>query len=153
KVYAAFTLSGNRTTLIPPNRAPPQPAPVNITNAPPQVALIVDAADTNWSHVIQYTMPDNDVVEIDAQSLAITRYFSGVGTVNFGLAVNPRSGDLFVANTDARNLVHFEPGVRGHAVDNRLTRIALADGTITEFDLNTGLDYSTLPNPAAHTTA
>ena len=153
KVYAAFALSGNRTTLIPPESAPPQPAPVNITNPPPQVGLIVDVADTNWSHVIHYTMPDNDVVEIDPQSLTITRYFSGVGTVNLGLAVNPRNGDLFVANTDARNLVHFEPGVRGHAVDNRLTRIALADSTITPFDLNPGIDYSMLPNPAAQATA
>ena len=153
KVYAAFALSGNRTTLIPPDRAPPQSSPVNITNAPPQVGLIVDATDTNWSHVIQYTMPDNDVVEINAPSLAITRYFSGVGTVNLGLAVNPLSGDLFVANTEARNLVHFEPGVRGHTVDNRLTRIAIADGAVTAFNLNPGIDYSTLPNPSAKSMA
>jgi YVTN family beta-propeller protein len=153
KVYAAFALAGNRTTLVPPDFAPPQPAPVNITNAPPQVGLIVDAADPNWSHVIRYTMPDHDVVELDALSLTITRYFSGVGTVNLGLAVHPRSGDLFVANTEARNLVHFEPGVRGHTVDNRLTRIAVAEGTATAFDLNPGLDYSVLPNPAAQETA
>jgi len=153
KVYAAFALSGNRTTLIPPDRAPPQSAPVNITNAPPQVGLIVDATDTNWSHVIQYTMPDNDVVEINAPSLTITRYFSGVGTVNLGLAVNPLSGDLFVANTEARNLIHFEPGVRSHTVDNRLTRIAIANGNVTAFDLNPGIDYSTLPNPSAQATA
>jgi YVTN family beta-propeller protein len=153
KVYATFALSGNRTTLIPTALAPPQPPPVNITNVPPQVGLIVDAADTNWSHVINYTMPDNDVVEIDAQSLAITRYFSGVGTVNLGLAVNPHGGDLFVANTDARNLVRFEPNVRGHAVDNRLTRIAVAGGTVTPFDLNSGIDYGMLPNSSAQATA
>lgn len=153
KVYAAFALSGNRTTLIPPALAPPQPPAVHITNPPPQVGLIVDAADTNWSRVIQYVMPDNDVVEIDAQSLAVTRYFSGVGTVNLGLAVNPRSGDLFVANTDARNLVHFEPNVRGHAVDNRLTRVRNTDRTVTAFDLNPGIDYSMLPNPSARKTA
>lgn len=153
KVYAAFALSGNRTTLIPTPLAPPQPPPVSITNAPPRVGLIVDAADTSWSHLIQYTMPDNDVVEIDAPSLEITRYFSGVGTVNLGLAVNPRNGDLFVANTDARNRVRFEPNVRGHVVDNRLTRIAIADGTVTPFDLNPEIDYSTLPNPSAQATA
>jgi YVTN family beta-propeller protein len=153
KVYAAFALSGNRTTLIPPDRAPPQPAPINITNAPPQVGLIVDAADPNWSPVIQYTMPDNDVVELSASSLTIARYFSGIGTVNLGLAVNPLNGDLFVANTEARNLVHFEPGVRGHTVDNRLTRIAVADATVTAFDLNAGIDYGTLPNPTARATA
>lgn len=153
KVYAAFALSGNRTTIIPSALAPPQPPAVNITNPPPKVALIVDAADTNWSDVIRYTMPDNDVVEIDAQSLAITRYFSGVGTVNLGLAVNPRSGDLFISNTDARNLVRFEPNVRGHVVDNRLTRIGIANGTVTAFDLNPGIDYSTLSNPSARAKA
>jgi len=153
KVYAAFALSGNRTTLVPAALAPPQPPPLTITNTPPRVGLIVDATDTNWSHVIKYTMPDNDVVEIDAQTLAITRYFPGVGTVNLGLAVNPRSGDLFVANTDARNLIRFEPGVRGHAVDNRLTRIAVANGTVTPFDLNPGIDYGMLPNSSAQATA
>lgn len=153
KVYAAFALSGNRTTLIPKALAPPQSPPVSITNAPPRVGLIVDAADINWSHAIRYTMPDNDVVEIDAQSLAITRYFSGVGTVNLGLAVNPRTGDLFVANTDARNLVRFEPNVRGHVVDNRLTRIVIADGVVTPFDLNPEINYSLLPNPSAQATA
>jgi YVTN family beta-propeller protein len=153
KVYAAFALSGNRTTLIPTALAPPPSPATSITNAPPQVGLIVQATDPNWSHVIQFTMPDNDVVEIDAQSLAVIRYFPGVGTVNLGLAVHPRTGDLFVANTDARNLVRFEPKVRGHAVDNRLTRIATADGTVMPFDLNPGTDYSTLPNPSVQATA
>src|SRR6185369_17609390 len=64
RIYAAFALSGNRTTLVPFNQAPPQPPPNN-TNlpAPPQVALIVDATDPAWSSVVRYAMPDNDVVE------------------------------------------------------------------------------------------
>ena len=103
KVYAAFALSGNRTTLVPPDKAPPQPTnavpPMN-TNlpAPPQVSLIVDATDPAWTNganaPIKFTMPDNDVVEIDVASLAITRYFPRVGTINLGLAVRPVSGDL-----------------------------------------------------------
>ena len=153
KVYAVFALSGNRTTLIPPALAPPQPSPLNITNPPPQVGLIVDATDTNWSQVIRYTMPDNDVVEIDAATLKVRRYFSRVGTVNLGLAVHPINGDIFVGNTDARNLVRFEPSVRGHAVDNRVSRVAVADGTVTIFDLNPGIDYALLPNLSALTTA
>ena len=152
-VYAAFALSGNRTTLIPPALAPPQPSPVHITNSPPQVGLIVDAADANWAHVIRYTMPDHDVVAIDSQSLEIQRYFTGIGTVNLGLAVHPTRGDLLVASTDARNLVHFEPGVRGHAIDNRLTRVTIADGSVTPFDLNPGIDYTLLPNASALATA
>ena len=154
KVYAAFALSGNRTTIIPANLAPAQPPPTNPNlPAPPQVGLIVDATDPNWTNIVQYTMPDNDVVEIDASSLAVTRYFSRVGTVNLGLAICPTNGDLFVANTDARNLVHFEPVVRGHVVDNRISRISLGSGTVKPFDLNSNFDYSALPNLAALTNA
>jgi YVTN family beta-propeller protein len=46
RVYAAFALSGNRTTILPPDRAPAPPAPVNPDLPPaPQVSLIVDAND------------------------------------------------------------------------------------------------------------
>src|SRR6185312_9851551 len=97
-------LSGNRTTIIPATNAPPQPTnatpPMNPNlPRPPQVGLIVDAIDSSWTNsVIKYTMPDNDVVEIDVATMTTNRYFSRVGTVNFALAVQPGSGDLFVAN-------------------------------------------------------
>src|SRR5439155_7178805 len=82
KVYVAFALSGNRTTIIPANLAPPQPPPTNPSlPAPPQVGLIVDATNTQWNpSVIKYTMPDNDVAEIDVASLTVTRYFPRLGT-------------------------------------------------------------------------
>ena len=148
KVYASFALSGNRTTLIPPNLAPPQitnGTPPMSTNLPPppQVSLIVDATDPTYApSVIKYTMPDNDVVEIDVATMRTNRYFSRVGTVNFALALQPGSGDLFVANTDARNLTHFEPGVRGFFVTNRVARINLTSGTVTNYDLNAGYSPS-----------
>src|SRR2546427_241293 len=107
--------------------------------APPQVSLIVDATDPAWApSVIKYTMPDNDVVELDVTTLTVSRYFSRGGTVNFALAVQPGSGDLFVANTDARNLTHFEPGVRGFFETNRVAKINITSGTVTNFDLNAG---------------
>ncbi len=155
KLYAAFALSGNHTTLVPAINAPPQSPPVN-TNlpAPPQVSLIVDASDTNWNpSVIKHAMPDNDVVQIDVASLAVDKYFSRVGTVNLGWAVRPGTGDVYVANTDARNLVHFEPGVRSHAVDNRITQISIGTGVVTPYDLNSNINYSLLPNPAAMSNA
>jgi len=158
KVYIAFALSGNRTTIVPAKFAPPQPPPTN-TNlpAPPQVGLIVDATDTNYTspktNIIQYVMPDNDVAEIDVAGLGVTRYFTRVGTVNLGLAIRPGSGDLYVANTDARNLVHFEPGVRAHAVDNRISMISISSGTVTPFDLNSNVNYYLLPNLSAMTNA
>ena len=155
KIYVAFAESGNRTTLIPAAQAPPQPAPTNPNlPAPPQVGLIVDATDPQWNpSVIKYNMPDNDVAEIDTTSLQVTRYFPRVGTLNLGIAVQPSTGDLFVTNTDARNLVRFEPTLRAHFVDNRVTRIAQSNGAISIADLNPGIDYGTLPNPAAQTAA
>ena len=152
KVYAAFALSGNHTTLIPEEDIPGVPvAPPQITNGtppmnptlppPPRAGLIVDATNSTWyPSYIKYTMPDNDVVEIDVATLTINRYFPHVGTVNFAVAIQPGSGDLFVANTDARNLTHFEPGVRGFFVTNRVSRVNITSGALTHFDLNAGYD-------------
>lgn len=155
RIYAAFALSGNHTTLIPATNAPPQSPPTNPNlPPPPQVGLIVDATNSAWyPSFIKYAMPDNDVVEIDTTALAVTRYFSRVGTVNLGLALRPGNDDLYVANTEARNLVHFEPNVRSHAVDNRITLISQATGAVTPFDLNSNIDYAVLPNLAAKTNA
>jgi DNA-binding beta-propeller fold protein YncE len=154
KVYAAFALSGNRTTIVPPNKAPKQSP---FTNNPPQVGLIIDATDPNYTppftNIIQYFMPDNDVVEIDTASLSISRYFPRVGTINLGLAIQPGSGDLYVANTDARNLVHFEPNVRSHTVDNRVSKISIDTGVVRPIDLNSNINYSILPNLQALTNA
>jgi len=148
KLYAAFALSGNRTTLVPFEDAPPPPDPTNLSlPPPPQVGLIVDATDPAWApSVIKFSMPDNDVVEIDTGTMAVTRYFSRVGTVNQAIAVSPNSGDIYVANTDARNLVRFEPELRGHFVTNRISVISEADGSVTHHDLNPTVDYSILPN-------
>jgi YVTN family beta-propeller protein len=155
RVYAAFALAGNGTTALRPQFVPPPPAPTNpALPPPPQVALIVAADDPAWSENIDYTMPDNDVVVIVNDPVPrVGGYYSGVGTVNLGLAVNPVTSDIFVANTEARNLVRFEPALRGHWVDNRITRIRRLTGQVTPFDLNPGIDYSVLPNPAARATA
>ena len=154
KVYAAFAISGNRTTIIPVPEAPAPPPPTNPKLPPaPAQGIIVDATDSTWSSFIQFTMPDNDVVEIDAATQTVTRYFSGVGTINLGLAVNPSNGDLYVANTDALNLVRFEPNLRGHFINSQITHIAVASGTVTPVDLNPGIDYTILPNPAAKSIA
>ncbi|HEU0008296.1 MAG TPA: YncE family protein, partial [Verrucomicrobiae bacterium] len=150
RVYAAFALSGNRTTLVPfsnPN-VPPQPTDGMKPGlpAPPRVSLIVDANDPAWNpSFIKFSMPDNDVVEIDTSTLAITRYFPRVGTVNLGLAVRPNSGDLYVANTDARNASsqRFEPVIRGSFVTNQVSRVDITSGAVTRFNLNTNANTVT----------
>ena len=154
-VYAAFAISGNATTIIPANLAPPQPPPQNKKlPPPPQVSLIVAATDPQWSHYVTFKMPDNDVVAIQTGfSPSVAGYYSGVGTINLGLAVNPVDGDLFVANTDALNLTFFEPNLRGHWINSRITRIQPSNGQVTPFDLNPDINYNILPNPAALSTA
>ena len=149
KVYAAFALSGNRTTLIPFIVAPPPPAPTNPQLPPaPDSGLIVDADDPDWRALTRSIMPDMDVVEIDVPSLTTSRYFSRVGTINLGIAVRPTTGELYVANTDARNLIRFEPNLRGRFVVNRVSRVP-STGEPIHYDLNAGIAGGPLPNPAA----
>ena len=153
RVYATFALSGNRTTLLPEVIAPLQPPPTNpALPPPPRVSLIVSADDARLNP--KPNMPDHDVVEVNAATRTIVRYIKSTGTVNFALAVRPVSGELWVANTEARNLVRFEPVLKGHLVDHRVTRVVLsATPAVTPFDLNPGVDYNTFPNNAAKLTA
>ena len=153
-VYVVCALSGNRTTLVPTHEAPLPPEPTNpVLPDAPRTGLIVDAADPAWERVVQYTVSDVGVVEIDTATLEVSRHFERIGTVNLGLAVHPKTGDLYVANTDARNLVRFEPQVRGSFQFNRITRIGIGDGEVTPFDLNPDVDYALMPNDAAKATA
>jgi YVTN family beta-propeller protein len=151
RVYAAFALAGNGTTVIPDLLAPPPPPPTNPNLPPaPQVAKIISADDPIWWPLVTYAMPQNGVAVITADaSPNVGGYYRGVGTVNLGVAVNPVNGDIWVTNTHARNLVTFEPNLRGHWVDNRVTRINWATSQVTPFDLNPDIDYTILPNPAA----
>jgi DNA-binding beta-propeller fold protein YncE len=164
RVFAAMAISGNATTLIPETFAPPQcgnGTPPNTTLCsppinpalppPPQVGLIVQATDPNWTNIIKFKMPDRDVAVISTgSSPAVVGYYSGVGTINLGLAVNPVSGDLFVTNTDALNLIHFENNLLSHFANNRVTRIARSTGVVTPVDLNPGI-YSVPPTQALTT--
>ena len=146
KVFAAFLLSGNRTTILPAAQSPPQPPPTNPQlPAPPQVGLIVPASDSR----INFTVLDRDVAEIDATSGTVTRYLSDAGTNLFDLAVQPGTGHVWVANSEARNLVRLEPALRGHFADHRLTRLDAVTGAPSVFDLNPGIDYGVLPNAEA----
>lgn len=167
KVYTAFALAGNGTTLIPITNAnvPPQcgtagqpqcvPAMNPLLPAPPRVGLIVAANNPPACCTISYTVPSYGVAAISTGATpSVSHYYSGVGTINLGLAVNPATGtgagDLYVANTDALNLTQFEPNLCGHWVNNRITHIQVATGVVTPVDLNPGIAYGCPPaNPAA----
>jgi YVTN family beta-propeller protein len=148
RLYAACLLSGNRTTILKREIAPPQSAPTNTTlPAPPDTALIVAANDPRVTN----TILDHDVVEIDTSSHSVLRYVSDVGTNLFDIAVRPGSDQIWVSNTDALNLTRFEPELNGRFADNRVSIIT--PGAVNVVDLNPGVDYGTLPNPAAQATA
>jgi len=149
-VYAAFLLSGNRTTILSRNDAPPQPDPTNPSlPTPPLTALIVPTDDPR----ITQTVLDRDIAKIEAGSGQVVGYYGGVGTILFDLAIHPTTGELWVANTEALNLIRFEPTLRGHFADSRLTRLNLGSSATNILDLNAGTDYGVLPNPSAQASA
>ncbi len=148
RLYAVFLQSGNRTTVIKRQVAPPQPTPTNTAlPAGPDTALIVAANDSRVTN----TILDNDVAEINTGTDTVVRYVSDVGTNLFDLAARPGSDQIWVANTESLNLTRFEPTLRGHFADSRLSIIT--PSLVTTVDLNPGIDYGILPNPTAQATA
>lgn len=155
-LYVAVLDSGNKTTAIhfevvdafggPP---PPNP-PMNPSLPPaPRTSLIVqhdganwvDETGGNWNAAVPFTMPDNDVVAISTSALTVTGAYHGVGTTLFNVAVHPVSGDLYVSNQDTRNLVRFEPNLKGRFLFNNMARIVPSTGSVTLHHLNDHIDY------------
>ena len=164
KVYASIFHSGNRTTTLHEGAVPDGQIPPPHTNAAgdpaPEAGLIVrfdgthwvDELGRSWDAAVKLSLPDRDVFTIDALAdpPVETGSWSGVGTTLFQLAVHPVSGEVFVANTEARNEVRFEgPGVfggttvRGHIVESRIT--ILSEGEVRPRHLNKHVDYGTFP--------
>ena len=131
----------------------------------PETGLIVqfDAASgqwrdrrkRNWSPAVRFNLPDLDVFRIDAAAQPApvqAASFAGVGTILFGMAVNPANGKVYVSNTDAHNEVRFEgPGffggstVRGHLHEARIT--VLDGAQVLPRHLNKHIDYAVVPSP------
>ncbi len=172
EVYAVAMQSGNRTTIVsefivPNAGGPPPPSPARAPGlgTAPDVGLIVkfnpangrweDEVGGNWSSAITYTLPDQDIFAIDADAATpiVLRTLSGVGTTLFDVAVHPTTGQLWVPNTDARNLVRFEPNLRGHLVATRVARVNAVSGATTQVDLNPHISYAVTPGPPAEIAA
>jgi DNA-binding beta-propeller fold protein YncE len=177
-VYVAAFESGNRTTvlnerIVTPNGFVPPPH-TNAQGAPqPPTGLVVkfrvdpsdghmhwlDNVGRQWDAQVKLSLPDKDVFAIDATAnppvASAAAVYTGVGTVLFNMAVNPISGRIYVANTDARNDIRFEghnifgptqgapPGsVRGHITESRITVIDPRSGQVTPRHLNKHIDYT-----------
>ncbi len=175
QVYAAAFNSGNRTTVIEAtvvaaNGGTPPPN-VNAHGEPqPPTGLIVkyngahwvDETGKIWDEHVKLSLPDKDVFVIDADATPPAQvpgaagFYQGVGTTLFNMAVNPKSGKVYVTNTEAQNDERFEGAgvfaghtVRGRFVRNRVT--VLSPGSVQPRHLNKHIDYSSccapIPNP------
>jgi YVTN family beta-propeller protein len=156
-VYVSVLQAGNKTSVLSSAEAGdslPPPSPPMSASLPvaPKVGLIVqlqgadwrDETGRLWNDKIKYTVFDTDVADIVGS--AVSRSFSGLNTVNLGLAVEPNSGAVVTTGTEARNLKRFEPNLRGHLVDTQISFITAA-GTVTTRNLNPHIDYSVSPGP------
>ena len=183
RVYVAGFQTGNQTSsvsepLIPNGFGPdgvPGPA-TNFEGVPaPEVGQIVkwngshwvDAGGTVRDDLVRLALPDKDVFVLDAmadpprQLDGPAGFFQHVGTILYSMIVNPVSGKVYVANTDANNLERFEgPGsfaghsLRGHLHENRITVLTPGDGGVAPRHLNKHIDYSKCcaPVPNAEST-
>ena len=168
-VYAASFLSGNQTTTVSeyavqtmyPNGMPgPATIPLGGQAIPqPRTGLVVryrnghwvDAYGTAFDPFVKINLPDLDVFAIDATATppVATTSYAHVGTTLFNMAVNPRTGKVYVTNTEAHNDVRFEghnagfTSVRGHIADSQITVIDPAHGSVAAHDLNPHVDYAT----------
>ena len=166
EVYAVVLQSGNQTTtlfhdLVDSGGGPPPPNPSRAPGLPaaPDVGLIVqfkpavnqwqDETGHNWSNFVKFNLPDYDVfvIDADAGTPSVIRRLSHVGTTLFDVAVRPGTGDLWVPNTEARNLVRFEPNLRGHLVQTRVSVVNPVSGSVATVDLNPHINYNLTPGP------
>ena len=156
--------SGNQTTVVPPvlvgTTAPP-PDPPRKPTLPPQPlpqGLIVqfdratlryrDERGGDRTRPSLFSLPDRDLYLIDAKAPvpALVAALPSVGTTLFDLAIHPLRPEIWVPNTEARNLVRFEPNLRGHLVETRVSIVNLFTGT-RYVDLNPHINYAVSPGP------
>lgn len=114
----------------------------------PITGIWEDEAGQDWSYAARLTLPDLDVFSIDAFADPPRKInaLSGMGTILYNMIVNPVSGDVYVSNTDALNLVRFESNVRGRIHRSQITILTTND--VIPRQLNKHIDYSNVPSPS-----
>ncbi|HEX3478227.1 MAG TPA: hypothetical protein VHT91_24570, partial [Kofleriaceae bacterium] len=179
RVYAAGFHTGNQTSIVAAQALPGFGQPDGIvgpaTNAEgrpaPQVGEIVRWNGSHWVNTagtmrdrfVEFSLPDKDVFVLDAMASPPRQlpgpagFFQHVGTILYSMVVNPVSGKVYVANTDANNADRFEgPGsfaghsLRGHLHESRITILG-PGGSVAPRHLNKHIDFqhccAPVPNP------
>ncbi|WP_218061289.1 hypothetical protein [Pseudoalteromonas luteoviolacea] len=115
-----------------------------------------DTKGRNFSNGIRFRLPDHDVFAISSDTHKKTSSFNHVGTTLFNIAVSPKTGELFVSNTDANNATRFEGAgnfagstVQGNIAKSRITVINPSTGNVRPRHLNRHLDYDDLKGNAS----
>lgn len=125
----------------------------------PRVGLIVQYNDTtgrwedeigqDWSNCLPFRLPDYDLFVIDTDTLTVSTPPEGtsLGTTLFDVSVDPATGNIYVPNTDALNMVRFDHplGLEGHIVDNIMARVDLATPSRERIDMNGHIDRASDP--------
>ena len=179
RVYAAGFHTGNQTTIIgeallpdgfgsdgvagPTTNVDGVPAPETGTIVKWNGAHWVDPLGRHRDGPVKLSLPDKDVFVLDAmaspphQLPGAAGFFQSVGTILYSMVVNPVSGKVYVANTDANNLEMFEgPGtfaghsLRGHLHESRIT-VLTPGGGVAPRHLNKHINFSSCCAPIPNT--
>ncbi|MEM7349155.1 MAG: hypothetical protein AAF657_00010 [Acidobacteriota bacterium] len=131
-------------------------------NPAPQVSLIVrrqaeqwlDDNGSDWTEFVSgslapiglrpegWNLLDHDIAVIDTSTLAVD-WIDGLMNAAMAIAVNPVSGAVTLAGTEATNEVRFEPNLKARFLRVRLASTDLLTGSSEIADLNGDhLDYS-----------
>ncbi|HEX8115329.1 MAG TPA: beta-propeller fold lactonase family protein, partial [Kofleriaceae bacterium] len=179
RVYAAGFHTGNQTSIVAAQALPGFGQPdgivgpaTNVEGKPaPQVGEIVHWNGSHWVNTagtvrdrfVELALPDKDVFVLDAMAdpprplPGPAGFFQHVGTILYSMVVNPVTGKVYVANTDANNAERFEgPGtfaghsLRGHLHESRITVLS-PGGAVAPRHLNKHIDFhhccAPVPNP------
>ncbi|MGQ0553682.1 MAG: hypothetical protein ACT4PU_10740 [Planctomycetota bacterium] len=94
-------------------------------------------------------LADRDLVPFDAQSLQeLPGLTTGIATTLLDVERNPLTGALWVAGTEARNRVRFEPVLKGDFIENRVVLVAPGGGVQQSLELAPPLTAKIHSQPA-----
>ena len=114
----------------------------------PATQRFLDDAGGDRTRAIGFSLPDRDlfVIAASAPTPTVIAAVPSLGTTLFDVAIHPVRPEFWVPNTDARNLVRFEPNLRGHLVQTRVSIVNVFTG-MRAVDLNPHIDYAVSPGP------
>jgi YVTN family beta-propeller protein len=134
---------------------PPPNPPMNPSlPAAPKVGLIVhyngahwvDESGKWWDSKVPFKLDLVELVELDANTHAVSRTTGDIATILMGTSVNPIDGTTAVTGTYARTEVRFEPNLKGHLTETRLGLWPSAGNRVLA-QVNPHINYGVTPGP------